>query len=91
MEDVEGREYVVLDAQIERITDPKRSFAFTVKLRGIPEPLCFGTEDESVMNEWISKLESASVSKRKFRAVLGILCTVQPRPVCMYTLALRGK
>jgi hypothetical protein len=64
MEDVsEGREYVVVDAHIERVTDPKKSFAFTVQLRGVPEPLCFGTDDEHVMNEWITKLETASVSK----------------------------
>lgn len=63
MEDVEGREYVVLDAQIEKIVDPKKNFAFTVQLRGLPEPLCFGTEEELVMTEWISRLEHASVSK----------------------------
>ena len=67
MDDVEGREYVVLDAQIERTADPKKSFAFNIELRGLPEPLCFGTDDEHVMNEWISKLESASVSKSKYK------------------------
>ena len=66
MEDVEGREYVVLDAQIERTTDPKKSFAFKMNLRGLPEPLCFGTDDENVMNEWIKKLECASISKSKY-------------------------
>ena len=65
MDDAEGREYVILDAQIEKITDPKKSFAFTIQLRGVPEALCFGTEDESVMNEWITKLETASISKSK--------------------------
>ena len=53
----------MLDAQIRRIVDPKKSFAFTLQLRGVPEPLCFGTEDEQVMNEWIRRLESASASK----------------------------
>lgn len=62
-EDTEGREYVVLDAQIEKVTDPKRTFAFTVQLRGVPEPLCFGTEDEQVMNDWITRLENASNTK----------------------------
>ena len=65
MEDVEGREYVVLDSQIERTTDPKKSFAFKMNLRGLPEPLYFGTDDENVMNEWIKKLECASISKSK--------------------------
>ena len=65
MDDMEGREYVVLDAQIERTTDPKKSFTFKMQLRGLPEPLYFGTDEEHVMNEWINNLESASFSKSK--------------------------
>lgn len=67
-EDTEGREYVVLDAQMETILDPKKSFAFTVQLRGVPEPLCFGTEDEQVVNDWITRLENASSTKGKLRS-----------------------
>ena len=62
-EDAEGRKYVVLDAKMEKIKDAKRSFAFTIQLKGLPEPLCFGTEDESIMNEWIAKFENASTAK----------------------------
>lgn len=62
-EDTEGREYVVLDAQLERFKDPKRNYAFTVQLRGVPEPLFFGSDEESIVNEWIVRLESASKSK----------------------------
>lgn len=53
----------MLDAQLEKVKDPKRSFAFTVQLKGVPEPLCFGTEDEQVMSDWITRLENASVTK----------------------------
>ena len=64
-DDGDGRECVVLDAQIERITDQKKSFAFMIHLKGLPGPLCFGTDDEQTANEWIAKLETASVSKSK--------------------------
>lgn len=48
---------------MEKITDAKRSFAFTLQLKGVPEPLYFGTEDGNVMNEWIAKFENASTAK----------------------------
>ena len=48
-----------------RTRDPKKAFAFTVQLRGVPEPLCFGTEEEQVMNDWIARLENASAAKGK--------------------------
>ena len=60
---MDGRDYVVLDAQMQRFKDPKKNYAFTVLLRGVPEPLCFGTDEDSAVNEWIARLESASKSK----------------------------
>ena len=65
----------MLDAKMERISDPKRRFAFTVQLRGVPEPLCFGTDDEQVLNEWISKLENASVTKSKHTCIYLVCAT----------------
>ena len=65
---MDGREYVVLDAQMQRFKDAKKNYAFTVQLRGVPEPLCFGTDEDSAGNEWIARLESASKSKGQFNA-----------------------
>lgn len=62
-EDTEGREYVVLDAQLEKFKDPRKNYAFTVQLRGVPEPLSFGSDEESIVNEWMVRLENASKSK----------------------------
>ena len=70
----------MLDAQLEKVKDPKRSFAFTVQLRGVPEPLCFGTEDEQVMSNWITRLENASVAK----GMCGCVCNLVYMYMYMY-------
>ena len=62
-EDPEGREYVVLGAQTERVKDSKKNYVFTLQLKGVPEPLCFGTDEENALNEWITRLEIASSAK----------------------------
>ena len=73
----------MLDAQLEKINDPKRSFAFTVQLRGVPEPLCFGTEDEQIMNDWITRLANASVAKGTRVHTCIYTCTLYM--TCVYT------
>ena len=58
-EDSHGREYVILNADINSIEDQKRSFAFSVACKGVDE-MYFAAEDHDMYTEWLKRLTTAS-------------------------------
>ena len=61
MEDSHGREYVVLDAEVNKVEDPKRSFAFSLTCKGVEE-MFFAAEDDDLYAKWMARLSNASRS-----------------------------
>lgn len=63
-EESHGREYVVLDAEVTRVNDPKRSFAFSLSCKGVEE-MFLAAEDDHLYEAWIARLTNAARSDGK--------------------------
>lgn len=53
---------MVLDAEVTRVNDPKRSFAFSLACKGVEE-MFLAAEDDHLYEAWIIRLTNAARSE----------------------------
>lgn len=76
----------MLDAEVNKVNDPKRSFAFSLKCRGVEE-MFFAGEDDDLSGIWMARLSNASRNHGKLSMSCLVLCVPYLHTYTVYSVS----